>query len=58
MDDLARRHLGLDGIEKADELLGAVTLHVPPRDGSIEMLRAANFKPSPKSRITPPNGQK
>ncbi len=38
MDELARRHLSLDGIEKADELLVAMTLHVPPRDGSVKNL--------------------
>lgn len=42
VDDLARRNLGLDGIEEADEFLMAVTLHISPGHGSIEDVRAAN----------------
>ena len=36
MDDLRGWHLGLDGIEKADELLMAVALHVLPGHGAVE----------------------
>src|SRR6516162_3154129 len=32
VDDLARRHLRLDGVEEADELLMAVALHAAPDD--------------------------
>src|SRR4029079_7091450 len=36
VDGLACRHLGVDGIEKADELLVAVALHVAANDGAVE----------------------
>jgi hypothetical protein len=32
VDDLACREVALEGVEKADELLMAVALHVPPED--------------------------
>lgn len=36
VNGLVGRHLGVDGVEKADELLVAVALHVPADDGSVE----------------------
>ena len=36
VDDLAGRHLGLDGVEKADELLMPMTLHVAADDLAVE----------------------
>lgn len=36
MDRLSLRHLGLDGVEEADELLVAMTLHVAADDGAVE----------------------
>src|SRR5579872_6655145 len=36
MDGLACRDLALDGVEKADELLMPVALHVAADDGSVE----------------------
>ena len=36
MDHLARRHLALDGIEKANELLMAMLLHALPHHLAIE----------------------
>ena len=36
VDGLAGRHLGLDGVEEADELLMAVALHVAADDGAVE----------------------
>ena len=36
MDQLAGRHLTLDGVEKADELLVAVLLHAPADDRAVE----------------------
>ena len=36
VDDLAGRHLGLDGVEEADELLVPVALHVAADDGAVE----------------------
>ena len=36
MDRLSLRHLHLDGIEEADELLMAMTLHVAANDGAVE----------------------
>lgn len=36
MDGLAGRQFGVDGIEKADELLMAVTLHAPANDSAFE----------------------
>ena len=36
VDDLAGRHLGVDGIEEADELLMAVPLHVPSDHGAVQ----------------------
>jgi hypothetical protein len=36
VNDLADRHLGLDGIQEPDELLMPVTLHAPPDHLSIE----------------------
>jgi hypothetical protein len=33
---LAGRHLGLDGVEEADELLMSVALHVAADDGAVE----------------------
>ena len=36
VNDLTRRNLDLDGVEKADELLMTVALHIPPSHGSIE----------------------
>ena len=36
VDRLSLRHLRLDGIEEADELLMAVALHVVPDDGAVE----------------------
>ena len=36
MDRLARRHLRLDGVEEADELLMPMPLHVAANDGAIE----------------------
>src|SRR5262249_48228758 len=36
MDDLARWHLGLDGIEEADELLMAMALHTAADDLALE----------------------
>ena len=36
MDCLSRRHLRLDGIEEADELLVPVALHVAADDGAVE----------------------
>src|SRR5262249_6334301 len=36
VDDLARRHLRLDGVEEADELLMAVALHAAPDDLALE----------------------
>ena len=36
MDRLSLRHLRLDGLEKADELLMAVALHVAADDGAFE----------------------
>jgi len=38
-DDVGRlvgRHLGVDGVEKTDEFLMPVTLHVPAEDGAVE----------------------
>ena len=36
MDRLSRRHLRLDGVEEADELLVPVALHVAADDGAVE----------------------
>jgi hypothetical protein len=36
VDFLSRRHLRLDGIEEADELLVPVALHIAADDGSVE----------------------
>jgi len=36
VDDLAGRHLGVDGVEEADELLMAVALHVATDNGAVE----------------------
>ena len=36
MDHLSLRHLRLDGVEEADELLMAVALHVLSDDGAVE----------------------
>ncbi len=36
MDHLARRHLRLDGVEEADELLMAMALHVAADDGAVQ----------------------
>ena len=36
VDRLSLRHLRLDGIEEADELLMAVALHVVSDDGAVE----------------------
>ncbi len=36
VDGLAGRHLGVDGVEEADELLMPVALHVPADDGAVE----------------------
>lgn len=36
VDRLAGRRLGVDGVEKADELLVAVTLHAAADDGAVE----------------------
>ena len=36
VDCLAGRHLGVDSVEEADELLMPVTLHVPANDGAVE----------------------
>jgi len=36
MDDLASRHLRLDGVKKADEFLVAVSLHALPEDFTFE----------------------
>src|SRR5262249_45424712 len=36
VDDLARRHFGLDGIEETDELLMAVALHTAADDLALE----------------------
>ena len=36
VDGLAGRHLALDGVEEADELLVAVALHVAADDGAVE----------------------
>jgi hypothetical protein len=41
MDWLLLRHLCLDGIEEADELLMAVVLHVVPDDGAIEHVKGS-----------------
>ena len=37
---LAGRHLGFNGVEKADELLMPVTLHVAPDDGAIQHVQS------------------
>src|SRR6476619_4120250 len=42
IDRLSLRHPRFDGVEEADELRMAVSLHVLPDDGAIEELRAAN----------------
>jgi len=36
VDRLVGWHLGIDGVEKTDELLVPVTLHVPADDGAVE----------------------
>jgi hypothetical protein len=36
VDDPAGRHLGLDGVQKADEFLVPVTLHAAPDDLAFE----------------------
>lgn len=36
VNGLVGRHLGIDGVEKANELLMAVALHVPADDGAVE----------------------
>ena len=36
MDRLLLRHLGLDGVQEANELLMAVALHVAADDGAVE----------------------
>ncbi len=36
VDSLVGRHLGVDGVEKTDELLMPVTLHVPADNGAVE----------------------
>ncbi len=36
MDHLTWRHVTLDGVEKADELLMAMSLHTPADDGSVQ----------------------
>ena len=36
MDRLLLRHLGLDGVQEANELLMAVALHVAADDGALE----------------------
>ena len=36
MDDFSGRNLGVDGVQKADELLMTVPLHVAADDGSVE----------------------
>jgi len=36
MDFLSRRHLRLDSVEEADELLVPVALHIAADDGAVE----------------------
>lgn len=36
VDLLSRRHLRFDGVEKADELLVPVALHIAADDGAVE----------------------
>ena len=36
MDRLSQRHLGLDGVEEADELLMPMPLHVATDDRAVE----------------------
>ena len=36
MNDLSDRHLGLDGVEEADELLMPVALHAAPDHGTFQ----------------------
>ena len=42
MDQLAGRHLALDGIEEADELLVPVSLHAATDHRPLSTLSAAN----------------
>ena len=42
VDLLSRRHLRLDGVEEADELLVPVTLHIAADTVPSRTLRAAN----------------
>lgn len=46
VDGLVGRHLGVDGVEKADELLMPVTLHVPADDGAVEHVKSGKQRPS------------
>ena len=39
VDGLACRHLGVNSIEEADELLVAVALHVAANDGAVEHVK-------------------
>jgi hypothetical protein len=39
VDDLANRNLGLDGVEKTDELLVATALHAAPDDFAFEHVK-------------------
>ena len=42
VDRVSRRHLRLDGVEEADELLVPVALHIAPMTVPSRTLRAAN----------------
>ena len=42
MDDFSGRNLGVDGVQKADELLMTVPLHVRPMTVPSSTLKAAN----------------
>ena len=41
VDDLADRHLRLDGIEEADELLVPMVMHVATNDGAVEHVESS-----------------
>lgn len=42
VDGLVDRHLGVNGVEKADELLVAMALHVATDDGAVEHIESSN----------------
>ena len=44
VDGLAGRHLGIDGVKEADELLVTMALHVAADDGAVEHLGSFAFR--------------